>query len=144
MQKILQLHNATFAYLTTYVIDIVLLLSRVYVAWVFLKSGYLKITSWESTLFLFEYEYKVPLIDWQLAAYLGTIGEIIFPVLLILGVLTRVNAVGLFMVNAIAVVSYPALWEGGYYDHKYWGALLVLVILLGGGKFAIDKLCNIK
>ena len=49
-----------------------LLFFRVYVAWVFLKSGMHKIGDWELTLTLFEYEYQVPLLGYELAAYLAT------------------------------------------------------------------------
>ena len=65
-----------------------LLVTRVYVAWQFLKSGWLKIADWETTLFLFEEEYQVPLVSPMLAAVGGTFGELVFPVLLILGLLT--------------------------------------------------------
>ncbi len=78
-----------------------LLVTRVYVAWQFLKSGWLKIADWETTQFLFEEEYKVPLVSPMLAAVGGTLGELVFPVLLILGLLTRYAAAGLFAVNII-------------------------------------------
>jgi hypothetical protein len=66
-----------------------LLYIRVYVAWVFLKSGMHKIGDWELTLTLFEYEYQVPLLNFELAAYLATFGELVFLVILIAGFATR-------------------------------------------------------
>ena len=62
------------------------LLTRLYVSWVFLKSGWLKVSDWESTKFLFHEEYRVPLLPPDLAAVFGAAGELFFPVLLILGV----------------------------------------------------------
>jgi hypothetical protein len=62
---------------------------RIYVAWVFLKSGMHKIGDWETTLVLFEYEYQVPLLNFELAAYLATFGELVLPVFLIVGLGTR-------------------------------------------------------
>ncbi|TNF88465.1 MAG: DoxX family protein, partial [Gammaproteobacteria bacterium] len=62
---------------------LLLLCFRVYVAWVFLKSGMHKIGDWETTLVLFEYEYQVPLLNFELAAYLATFGELVFPLFLI-------------------------------------------------------------
>ena len=62
-----------------------LLAARLYVSSVFLKSGYLKLSSWESTLGLFRDEYHVPLLPSDIAAVTGTAGELFFPVLLVLG-----------------------------------------------------------
>src|SRR4029453_841814 len=70
------------------------LATRVYVSWVFLKSGYLKISDWGQTLSLFHDEYRVPVLPPDLAAVLGTGGELLFPLLLIPGVMGRVGAVG--------------------------------------------------
>ncbi len=57
---------------------------RWYVAWQFLKSGWLKVSNWDSTLYLFQEEYHVPLLSPQMAAVAGTTGELVFPVLLII------------------------------------------------------------
>lgn len=43
---------------------VVLLLARCWVALVFFNAGWLKLTSWDSTLYLFEFEYQVPLLPW--------------------------------------------------------------------------------
>src|SRR5262245_57053570 len=72
------------------------LVARIYVSWVFLHSGWLKLKDWEQTVALFEIEYKVPLLSPGLAAIAGTAGEIVFPILLILGVGGRIPALGLF------------------------------------------------
>ena len=82
------------------------LATRVYVSWQFLKSGWLKISSWDQTLSLFHDEYRVPLLPPTLAAVLGTAGELILPILLIVGLAGRLSALGLFALNAIAVISY--------------------------------------
>ena len=52
-----------------------LLAARFYVGWAFFSSGLTKLRDWDSTLLLFEYEYQVPVLPFELAAYLGTIGE---------------------------------------------------------------------
>src|SRR5262245_64080379 len=82
------------------------LATRVYVSWVFLKSGYLKISDWGQTLALFHDEYRVPLLPPDIAAVLGTAGEIAFPLLLIPGLMGRVGALGLSFMNVMAVISY--------------------------------------
>ncbi|WP_108649559.1 DoxX family protein [Dongshaea marina] len=119
---------------------LVLLLARLWVASVFLKAGYLKFTSWSSTLYLFEYEYQVPFLPWEWAAYLGTATELIVPLFLVAGLFTRIFAVILFAFNAIAVISYPVLWEKGFYDHQLWGWMILTLIIWGGGKFTLDRL----
>ena len=118
-----------------------LLFIRVYVAWVFLKSGMHKIGDWETTLVLFEYEYQVPLLNFELAAYLATFGELVFPVFLIAGLGTRLSAIALSLVNIIAVVSYYAtLAKGaGLVWHYLWGSMLLTSVIYGGGFFSIDK-----
>jgi putative oxidoreductase len=120
-----------------------LLVTRVYVAWQFLKSGWLKIADWETTQFLFEEEYKVPLVSPLLAAVGGTFGELVFPALLILGLLTRYAAAGLFAVNVIAVVSYAHVllgegFEAALGQHYLWGLMLLVVLVYGPGRLSID------
>jgi len=123
-----------------------LLFIRVYVAWVFLKSGMHKIGDWETTLVLFEYEYQVPLLNFELAAYLATFGELVFPVFLIAGLGTRLIAIALTLVNIIAVVSYYAtLAKGaGLVWHYLWGSMLLTSVIYGGGFFSIDQWLKAK
>ena len=61
------------------------------------------------------------------------------PVFLVLGLLTRPAALALFVFNIVAVVSYPALWEKGFYDHQMWGILLLATVILGPGLAAVDN-----
>ena len=97
---------------------------RVWVANVFWKSGMTKIASWDSTVALFTYEYHVPLLSPEIAAFLGTGVELTMPVLLVLGLGARFSAAVLFVLNVVAVISYPDLNEIGLKDHYYWGLLL--------------------
>ena len=111
---------------------------RVWVANVFWKSGMTKIASWDSTVALFTYEYHVPLLSPEIAAFLGTTVELTMPVLLVLGLGARFSAAALFMLNIVAVISYPDLNETGIKDHYYWGLLLLIPLLHGPGKLSID------
>ncbi len=119
-----------------------LLFTRLWVAWVFFKSGMVKFSSWDSTLYLFEYEYQVPVIPWQLAAYSGTAAELILPIFLALGLFTRPMALILFVFNIIAVASYPLLWEKGFYDHQLWGMMILVNVFWGAGLFSLDRLIS--
>lgn len=121
-----------------------LLGARIWVSWQFLKSGWLKLTHWDVTLELFRMEYQVPLLPPAIAATLGTLGELLFPVLLVLGLLTRVGALGLFAVNALAVLSYWHVLGGEGYEaalaqHVLWGFMLAVLAVCGGGAFALDQ-----
>jgi putative oxidoreductase len=113
---------------------------RVFVASVFFKSGLTKITTWSSTISLFENEYSVPLLPPEIAAFLGTGVELLFPVLLVIGLGTRFSAFVIFVFNIIAVVSYPDLGDVGLRDHQTWGLLLLVTLLHGPGKLSLDHL----
>lgn len=117
---------------------------RLYVANVFWKSGVNKFQSWDSTLFLFEYEYQVPVLSPKLAAYLGTGAELIFPVMLAIGLGGRFAAIALFIFNIIAVISYPSLNEAGIAQHQLWGLMLLLPVCYGPGKISIDHFIRKK
>ena len=125
-------------------VPLLLVFCRLWVSWVFFNSGLTKITSWDSTLYLFEYEYHVPLIPWELAAYMGTAAELVLPVFMVLGLFTRPMAAILFVFNIIAVVSYPLLWEKGFYDHQLWGLMILIVVVWGPGPISADKLIRSK
>ncbi|MEK7736283.1 MAG: DoxX family protein [Pseudomonadota bacterium] len=111
---------------------------RLYVASVFLRSGWLKISDWDSTLVLFQYEYQVPGLPSEVAAILGTGGELGLPVLLGLGLAGRFAAAGLFVVNLVAVLSYPDLSDLGRADHLLWGFLLLAGFFHGPGRLSLD------
>jgi putative oxidoreductase len=111
---------------------------RGYVASVFLRSGWLKISDWSSTLALFKYEYHVPLLSPAVAAVLGAGGELVLPVLLILGLAGRFGAAGLTVVNLVAVISYPDLSDLGRQDHLLWGVMLLVTLLHGPGRLSLD------
>lgn len=120
------------------------LATRWYVSWQFLKSGWLKVTSWDGTLALFREEYRVPLLTPELAAVAGTFGELVFPVLLILGLGGRIAPLGLFVVNLMAVVSYAhVLLEPGFEaavgQHLLWGFMLAMLAVYGQGALSLDR-----
>jgi putative oxidoreductase len=105
----------------------------------------LKLSSWENTLFLFQYEYQVPLLPPYPAAVLGTLGEILFPLLLFIGLFGRLSALGLQAVNVMAVVAYahvifnPEFGVGAAADHYFWGLMMVVILVLGPGKYSADE-----
>jgi len=117
---------------------------RLYVGKVFLLSGWLKASRWDSTLALFANEYHVPVLPPHVAAVTATIGELGFATLLIIGLGSRAAAVGLFFVNLVAVISYPDLSVAGLKDHILWGSLLVVVAIYGPGRLSADRVLGLR
>jgi putative oxidoreductase len=115
---------------------------RLYVADVFFRSGWLKISNWDTTLILFENEYHVPLLSPHVAAVMGTMGELGLSVLLALGLAGRFGAAGLSVVNLVAVSSFPDISDLGRQDHLLWGVLLLATLLHGPGRLSLDHWFN--
>jgi putative oxidoreductase len=114
------------------------LLIRFWVARVFWLSGLTKIESFGNTLQLFRYEYSVPLLSPEVAAYLATFSELTFSVLLIVGLFGRFSAAALFLLNLVAVISYPDLDANAIGYHQLWGLMLLVPLLHGPGKLSVD------
>jgi putative oxidoreductase len=129
--------------------SVLLLATRLWVSWQFLKSGWLKLTTWDVTLELFRSEYQVPVLSPELAAGLGTFGELCFPLMLMLGLFTRAGALGLAAVNALAVLSYWHVqgadgYEAALAQHVLWGFMLLVVAICGAGSWSLDTLIGRK
>ena len=120
------------------------LAARLYVAQVFFASGLTKIRDWESTLALFADEYQVPLLPPDIAAVLGTAGEVVLPVLLALGLAGRFAAAGISVINAVAVVSLMEIAPVALQQHVFWGSLLIGLLLWGPGRWSLDRLVALR
>ncbi len=118
---------------------VALLAGRLYVASVFFRSGLTKLRDWEITVALFSDEYKVPLLSPEVAAFMGTGGELALPVLLVLGLFGRFAAAGLTVVNIVAVISLADIPEPALLGHIFWGSLLMAVLLWGPGAISLDR-----
>lgn len=120
--------------------DLLLLLMRLGIAPVFFLSGRTKVEGWftltDATFDLFRTEYALPLVPPVLAAWMATIAEHLFSTMLVLGLGTRIAAAGLLgMTAVIEIFIYPDAWP----THLSWAALLVPLMLCGGGRFALDR-----
>ena len=118
------------------------LLARLHMAQVFFWAGLTKLRDWDTTLDLFAYEYQVPLLPPPVAAVLGTGAELLLPALLALGLGSRVAALGLFAVNAVAVISLPDMPQAAFQLHVFWGSLLAGLAIYGPGPWSVD--CAVK
>ena len=121
---------------------LVALMLRIFPALVFWQSGQTKVEGLaikESTWFLFEHEYALPLIPYEAAAVMATVAEHLLPVLLILGLFTRLSALGLLgMTAVIQIFVYPDAWM----THGLWAAPLLAVVARGPGRWSVDHVAG--
>jgi putative oxidoreductase len=119
---------------------VLLLVARLGVAAIFFLSGRTKVTGLlhitESAYYLFETDYRLPLIPPHVAAHVAAYSEHLFPILLVFGLGTRVSALALLgMTTVIEVFVYPAAWP----THLSWAGLLLPLIAQGGGAWSLDR-----
>jgi putative oxidoreductase len=119
--------------------DAAALALRIFPAAVFFASGQTKLDGWriaDSTWFLFEHEYALPLIPSDIAAVAATVAEHVLPILLVLGLCTRLSALGLLVMTAvIQVFVYPGAWQ----THGLWAACFLALIVAGPGRLSVDR-----
>jgi putative oxidoreductase len=115
------------------------LAARWYVASVFFRSGLTKLRDWDITLALFSDEYHVPLLNPVFAAWLGTGTELVLPVLLVFGLFGRMAALGLSVLNVVAVLSLMDVPDAALMGHVFWGCLLAALLLWGPGPWSADR-----
>jgi len=120
--------------------DALALLARIGMAGVFWRAGQAKVDGWavtEFTVMLFRDEYKVPILPPELAAHLAAAIEHVCPILLILGLGTRLGAaVMLGMALVIQIFVFPQSWP----EHAVWAVALALLLGRGPGRLSIDHL----
>jgi putative oxidoreductase len=119
--------------------SLLLLVARLGAAAIFFMSGRTKVqgllTITDSTYQLFETEYKLPLMSPWLAAHLATYSEHFFSLLLVLGLFSRIGALGLLgMTAVIEIFVYPEAWP----THLSWVGLMLPILARGGGAISLD------
>lgn len=124
--------------------SLLLLVQRLGIAAVFFMSGRTKVDGWftisDGAFELFRTDYRLPFISPVPAAYAATTAEHLFPILLTLGLFTRVSAGALLvMTSVIEIFVYPDAWP----THLSWAGLLLPLVALGGGKLSLDRLFRI-
>lgn len=121
------------------------LVNRVGIAAIFWMSARTKVEGWftisDSAYLLFREEYKLPLLPPELAAQMATVAEHVFPVLLVLGLCTRLSALALLgMTLVIQVFVYPDAWP----THLSWAGLLLYIAGRGAGNLSLDRVLGIR
>lgn len=119
--------------------SILSLSARIFIGMIFWQSGRTKVDGWhlsENAIYLFQEEYRLPLIDPAVAAYAAAFAEHVFPALLFLGLGTRVAALALLCVTAvIQMFVYPDAWP----THGSWATILLFLVARGAGAISIDR-----
>ncbi len=129
--------DAVRARLALFPLSIIQFAGRIGVGATFFKAGLLKYNSWEFTVKLFQEEYRVPLLDPAVAARVAMVQELSLPILLVLGLATRVATLPMLgMILVIQTFVYP----NAYNEHLVWGAVLVLLLTRGPGVLSLDHL----
>lgn len=145
MHHIAQWHDRIVAILASRLSEgVVLLLVRIALAGVFWRSGRSKVAEGrlfeisESTYYLFENDYAGVPLPPEIAAPLATAGEHLFPLLLVIGLATRMSASALLVITlVIQFFVYPEAW---WTTHILWVALATVLIVRGGGVLSLDAL----
>ena len=122
-----------------------LALNQVAIGAIFFLSGRTKVEGWltvtEGTYTLFRDEYKLPLIPVEIAAHAAAWAEHLFPLLLVLGLFTRLSALALLgMTLVIQLFVYPDAWP----THLSWAGLLLYLVGRGAGTLSLDRLLRIR
>ena len=125
--------------------DLLLLATRIALAAIFWQSGRTKVEGWltvsDNAVALFADEYRLPLLPPELGAHLAAYAEHLFPLLLVLGLATRVSALALLgMTAVIQVFVYPDAWP----THLSWAVLMLLLVQRGGGALSTDRLLKLR
>ena len=125
--------------------DLIALTARAALASVFWLSGRTKVdgllTINDTAYTLFREDYKVPLLPPELAAHLATYAEHLFPLLLVLGLATRLSALALLgMTAVIQVFVYPDAWP----THLTWATAMLYLIAHGGGRWSLDRVLKLR
>ena len=131
-----KLYNAFSSLCRSIVAPLANLAARIYLGWsIFFVSGLAKLDDFEETVELFGDDFAVPFLSAEPAAYLATASELVLPVLLILGLFTRLGAAGLLVMTAVIQI-----WVLQDSQHYLWMLVLALLAGYGGGKLSLDSL----
>lgn len=112
-----------------------LLVLRLWIAHIFWNAGMVKIEDFDNTIALFRDEYKTPFLPPQIAAIFATAFELSCPILLTLGLATRLATLPLLAMTAVIQFTYDQNPE-----HIYWAMLLGTILVSGAGKISLDYL----
>lgn len=118
---------------------------RLFMANIYFKSGWLRLQDylngqWQNQITAFTDYHPIPFIPPEIAAIMGTGGEVILPILLAFGLATRIGAGGLLVMTMMIQFAVPPEYGIQNDDHYMWMLLLAVPLLKGGGPLSLDFL----
>lgn len=125
--------------------DLLALAARFGIGATFWLSGRTKVDGLlqvsDGAIELFRDEFRLPLVDPGLAAHMAAYAEHLFPLLLFVGLFTRVSALALlFMTLVIQVFVYPDAWP----THLGWAAIFLYLVRHGAGRISLDRVLGLR
>lgn len=139
--RIAERANTVVAWLERFPLALLQLAFRFAIGLVFFNSGLLKLNSWQFAVLLFQNEYKVPILSPEVAAAIATTFELSCPVLLFVGLATRLATLPLLgMIAVIQTFVYPQAWA----EHLMWTSILLFLLTRGPGPVALDRLVALR
>lgn len=138
-KTLVKANNKFFSVAEIYFSSLLLLACRLWMANVFFKSGRNKFANMDTTVYLFEYEYDLPLISPVFAAYSGTFFELVCPIFLAFGLLNRFAVLPLIIMTL--VIQFLVIQNT---EHFYWLFLLATIFTFGSGRISVDRILKVK
>lgn len=133
--KTIEIFNKLLKILEKICLPLLVLFIRFWMSKIFWHSGVVKVSNWQSAIFLFKEEFKVSIISSEIAAYITTFFELACPILLVLGLASRLSTLPLLAITAAIQFTYVDL-----IDHLYWAILLAVILFYGPGSLSLDYL----
>ncbi|MFO1185771.1 MAG: DoxX family protein [Bauldia sp.] len=127
---------AVRAWLARFPLALLQLAIRISLGSLFFNAGLIKLRSFEFAVQLFADEYKVPLIDPEVAAALATFNELVWPVFLFVGFATRFAVLPLLAMDAVILWTFPQAWN----EQLLWASGFLLLLTRGAGPISLDAL----
>jgi len=143
--KICKLYKILTDLIDTFLWPVLNLGIRLFIANIFFKSGWLRFQDflngqWQNQITAFTEYHPIPFIPGEISAVMGTGGEVVLPILLAFGFLTRIGAGGLLLMTMMIQFAVPAEYGIANADHYMWMLLLAVPLIKGGGPLSLDFL----
>lgn len=144
IDKVIKSYHLTFDVFSKYSEPLFALVLRYAVFTQFFWAGWLKVTDimngqWSRVVFLFRYEYKVPLLPPEIAAGLATFNEVVFPILILVGLATRFSSLIMFFTALMIELTYQT-----HLQHLWWMTMTAYLVIRGAGVLSPDYLIRRK
>jgi len=135
VKHLYEIYDRIFDTLDKWLSPLWFLYVRYWLSAIFFRSGLVSISNWENNIYLFKHEFKFPILSPEIAAYLSTAVELVCPILLILGLGSRLAALAIFMTALLIELTYMH-----HQDHFLWLFASSLIVLKGAEKISLDYL----